>query len=566
MVKKNRTLFFILLISLHFIAFNSCKQTNNPYQIEKDIVVSKAGISTAHPSATSIGVDILKKGGNSIDAAIAVQFALAVCYPVAGNIGGGGFMVYRDENGEAITLDFREKAPLLATEKMYQDEKGEIIKGLSTEGILAVGVPGSVAGMEAAFEKYSKLKNWEILVQPAVELAENGFKLTANQAKNLNSSKEKFIRNNPNLESPFTQSTPHKEGDLFIQKELANTLRQILKNKAKGFYSGEIGSTLVAQMKASGGLITQNDLDSYESKWRNPISFEYKDYTIHSMPPPSSGGIILAQLFNAVDDHQFQGFHSTEDMHIIIEAEKRAYSDRAHFMGDADFFPIPVDELTSKEYMDIRMSNFSSEMASLSDSIEHGTIESEETTHFSIVDEYGTAVSLTTTLNGAYGSKVIADGGYLLNNEMDDFSSRVGFPNMYGLVGAEVNKIEPEKRMLSSMTPTIIEYKGELFMVIGTPGGSTIITSVFQACINVMEYEMPMAEAIHSCRFHHQWKPKEVFYEQDCLNNKVIEGLKEKGHDLKTRSAIGRMEGILVTKKGYEIAADNRGDDHAAGY
>jgi gamma-glutamyltranspeptidase/glutathione hydrolase len=566
MMKKNQLKLLILCVSLQFITFSSCKNTQNNYVITKSTLGENGGIATAHPIASEIGIDVLKKGGNAVDAAIAVHFALAVVYPAAGNIGGGGFMVYRTNSGEKFALDFREKAPLAAAENMYQDDEGNIIKDLSTEGALAVGIPGAVKGMEAAFNKFSKLKNWNSLIEPSIKLAKEGFRLTRKQAKHLNDSKEKFIKNNPGLESPFTSERIYFEGDLFIQVELANTLTSIKDKGADGFYRGEVAENLVESVGEAKGIITMEDLARYDVAWRDVISFDYKDYTIHSMPPPSSGGILLAQLFNALESHEFMGFHEEKDIQIIVEAERRAYADRAHFMGDADFVDVPIAELISKEYMKNRMADFTFEKASEVDDIEHGYIESEETTHFSIVDKDGNAVSLTTTLNAAYGSKFIAKGGYLLNNEMDDFSSKVGHPNLYGLVGAEANKIEPEKRMLSSMTPTIVEKNGQLFMVIGTPGGSTIITSVFQACINVMEYEMNMNDAIQSCRFHHQWKPEEIFYEKACWDNNLIKELAVKNYGLKERSNIGRMEGILKTSSGYEIAADKRGDDHAIGF
>lgn len=566
MMKKNQFKFIFLLICLQFLIISSCKQEIPKYEIVKNTLSKNGGVASAHPLASTVGIDILKKGGNAVDAAIAVHFALAVVYPVAGNIGGGGFMIYRDKDGAKYALDFREKAPLLSTENMYQDQDGNIIKDLSTEGALAVGVPGAVKGMEAAYKRFSKLKNWDLLIEPSIKLAEEGFRLTKAQAKNLNRSKEKFKKINPNITSPFTDEKEYAENDLFIQKDLAQTLKSIQAKGADGFYKGEVALNLVESIQEGKGIISMEDLENYNVSWREVISFDYKDYEISSMPPPSSGGIVLAQLFNAVENHEFHGFHSEKDIQIIVEAERRAYSDRAHFMGDADFVEVPMQKLISKEYMQTRMKDFSFDKASEVEMIDHGTIESEETTHFSIVDKEGNAVSLTTTLNGGYGSKLIAKGGFLLNNEMDDFSSKVGHPNLYGLVGAEANKIEPGKRMLSSMTPTIVEKDGNLFMVIGTPGGSTIITSVFQACVNVMEYNMSINDAIQSCRFHHQWKPEEVFYEKECLNEQVINKLGSKGYVLKERSNIGRMEGILKTNVGYEIAADKRGDDHAEAY
>ena len=566
MTKKKLPLLIVMLVFLLSGLSYSCKNVPKSYVITQSTIGKSGGLATAHPLATEVGVQILKDGGNAVDAAIAVHFALAVVYPRAGNIGGGGFMMYRDKEGEMYALDFREKAPKLATQDMYLDDSQNVINGLSTKGSLAVGVPGAVAGMEAAYERFSQLKDWNKLLEPAISLARNGFPLTALQAENLNKKKSTFQEVNPKSDSPFTNSKTYIEGDLFVQVDLAETLTAIQHSMSEGFYQGQVAEKLVTQMKERGGLITHEDLLAYEAKWRDPITFMYKEYTVHSMPPPSSGGILLAQLFNGVETHEFRGFHSKEDLHRMIEVETRSYADRAHFIGDQDFHPVPVQILTSKSYMAERMSDYDENIASIPDSIYHGNIESEETTHFSIVDKAGGAVSLTTTLNGSYGSALIADGGYLLNNEMDDFSSKVGHPNLYGLVGAEANKIESEKRMLSSMTPTIVEKDGSLYMVIGTPGGSTIITSVFQACINVMEYGMSMTDAIQSCRFHHQWKPSEVYYEEECLNPTIIEQLESMGHNMKSRDPIGRMEGILVTTNGYEITADKRGDNHAMGY
>jgi len=511
--------FYILSITCFVLTLNSCKQTEvEVYERQKYEVYNNAAVATAHPVASKIATDILKQGGNAIDAAIATQFALAVCYPVAGNIGGGGFMVFREKNGKIHTLDFREKAPLSSTETMYQDASGKIIEQLSTKGHLAVGVPGSVDGMYRAFEKFSALKDWKALLQPSITIAEKGFKLTAKQAKNLVSKKADFQEVNDHA-NPFTIENKYNAGDLFIQKDLAQTLRSIADQGRDGFYAGENADLLIAEMNKHGGIITQSDLNKYESIWREPISFNYKYYTIHSMAPPSSGGIILAQLFNVVDGqaiHQW-GFDDPRTIHLMIEAEKRAFADRATHLGDNDFYPVPIDQLINPSYMEERMLDFDPKKASNPDSIFAGNFnESEETTHFSIVDKDGNAVSITTTLNGGYGSKVIVEGGgYLLNNEMDDFSAKVGVPNMYGLVGAEANKIEPEKRMLSSMTPTIVEKAGSLYMVVGTPGGSTIITSVFQTIVNVLEFDMNAGEAVSAARFHHQWK-------QEMANWKLV--------------------------------------------
>lgn len=538
------------------------------YEQNKTLTTKQGMVVTAHPEASKIGLDILKKGGNAIDAAIGVQFALAVCYPIAGNIGGGGFMVFRDKKGAVTTLDFREKAPLASTETMYQDSTGSIIPGLSTLGHLAVGVPGTVDGMVQAFEKYSALKDWKALVQPSVDLAKNGFKLTVQQAENLNGNHSDFKKAN-SKETVFT-SKHFKAGDILKQVELSRTLEAIRDNKRSGFYDGWVAQALVNSSQTNGGIITQADLDKYDSKWIDPITFSYKDYTIHSMPPPSSGGILLHQLFKSVESFPFKsiGFHNPKAIHLIVEAERRAYADRAKHLGDMDFYNVPVDSLTTEAYIKKRMASFDPEKASKSSSIAPGTFkESDQTTHFSIVDKDRNAVSITTTLNGAYGSSaVVENAGFLLNNEMDDFSAKKGHANLYGLIGGEANKIEPEKRMLSSMSPTIVERDGDLYMVVGTPGGSTIITSVFQTILNVIEYGMTVDQAVQSPRFHHQWKPDKIYYEQGSWNTSIKDDLKQKGHTLQERSPIGRVEAILIQDQQLHGAADTRGDDDARGY
>lgn len=569
---KTQKLFQILTITgiIGFLfSFCSCKQDiSNVYQAQKYKVYDNAAAVTAHPVASKIAKDIMLAGGNAVDAAIASQFALAVCYPVAGNIGGGGFMVYRDKEGKVYALDFREKAPAASTETMYQDSNGEIIKDLSTRGHLAVGVPGSVDGMYQAFEKFSEIKDWKKIIQPSIDIAMNGFQLTKKQAKNLNDKKADFQEINQH-NNPFTDAQIYKAGDLFIQKDLAQTLILIRDKGRAGFYEGPNADKLVQEMQNHGGIITVQDLKDYKSEWRDPISFNYKNYTIHSMPPPSSGGILLAQLMESIEPYPISswGYHDPKSIHLMTEAEKRAFADRAIHMGDSDFYPVPINQLIDPNYIQDRMSNFNPNQATDLTLIDAGTFkESEETTHFSIVDQEGNAVSITTTLNGGFGSKVIVEGaGYLLNNEMDDFSAKVGVPNMYGLVGAEANKIEPGKRMLSSMTPTIVEKDGSLFIVVGTPGGSTIITSVFQTIVNIIEYDMNAGDAVNALRFHHQWKPEELFYEKEAFSESTISDLESKGHVLKSRSSIGRVEAIVIKNGKLEAGADNRGDDHVEG-
>lgn len=559
------TLFTILLLI-------SCKNdiVRPVYELDKSIMVDTAAVVSAHPLASQIGADILRSGGNAIDAAIAVQFALAVCYPVAGNIGGGGFMIYRDNQGQSYALDYREKAPLKAYPDMYLDSLGNVIKDKSLYGHLASGVPGSVDGMVSAFERFSALKDWSALLNPAIALAENGFKITKRQAKNLNNKQEDFAKYN-DFTTAFNSQENWKAGDVLVQKNLAKTLTAIRDNRRDGFYSGPVAELIVAEMNKTDGIITLEDLEQYESVWREPIKGNYNGMSVISMPPPSSGGACLLQLLEMVEHQGIDSlaFQSPEAIHLMVEAERRAYADRAKHMGDADYYDVPLAQLIDSAYIVSRMSNFSPDSASISEDIMAGSFkESEQTTHFSIVDKDGNAVSITTTINTGYGSKVVVEGaGFLLNNEMDDFSAKPGEPNFFGLIGAEANKIEPGKRMLSSMTPTIIEQDGELKLVVGTPGGSTIITSVFQTILNIFTFDMTATNAVHAPRFHHQWKPDQVFLEDDALDTNTKNALLNMGHELKARGKIGKVEAIQVKPDGtLEAVADIRGDDHAVGY
>ena len=555
MKKGNFLLLFIL------IAIQGFAQTN----YKNGLVVS------AHPEASKVGVDILKKGGNAIDASVAVQFALAVVYPNAGNIGGGGFLVYRDHKGNIDALDYREKAPLAAKEDMYWGEDGNVITELSLYGQLAAGVPGTVDGMVKAHQKYGKL-SWNELLQPAIDLAAKGFPITQMQADELNEKFENFKKYNPSS-NPFTLKNNWKKGDLFVQSDLANTLKLIQQKGRKGFYEGRVANLIVKEMKRGNGIISKKDLKNYQSVWRTPVSGEYKGYKVISMPPPSSGGIALISLFQSVEKYPLKewGFQSEKSVQVMVEAERRVYADRAEHLGDPDFIHVPQAQLLNKAYNVNRMNDFSFERASKSSEIKAGEIigkESMETTHYSIVDKDGNAVSVTTTLNGSYGSLVVVDGaGFLLNNEMDDFSVKPGTPNLYGLVGGKANAIAPAKRMLSSMSPSILEKDGKLYMVVGTPGGSTIITSVFQTILNVLEFGMTMQEAVAAPRFHHQWLPDRIDVEPNAISNEVRNSLKIKGYELKDRQPYGRVEGILVNADGtYQAGADPRGDDKAEGY
>ncbi len=575
-----------LTVLLPVLFFVTCKQNTPTHAISledkiiKKAIAQKAGIASAHPLASQIGLEILKNGGNAIDAAIATQFALAVCYPVAGNIGGGGFMVIRMADGTADALDFREMAPSAAHKDLYLDSDGNVIKGLSTYGHMASGVPGSVAGMIAAFDKYSKLKDWSALLQPSIQLAAEGVELTTREARMLNNYKERFVKANTRP-IRFTQATDWQQGDILKQPELAKVLTAVSQEGFDGFYDGWVADSIVAEMERGEGIISHEDLSNYKAKWRKPLIGDYKNHTIISMPPPSSGGIALQQLLGSIEPYDIgsYGFHTPEAVHLMIEAERRVYADRATHLGDSDYYDVPLQGLIQDVYNQDRMSSFDPNAASVSDDIKAGTPapnESEETTHFSIVDEYGNAVSVTTTINTGYGSKVVVGGaGFFLNNEMDDFSAKPGVPNFFGLIGNEANSIQPGKRMLSSMTPTIVaDNNDELMIVVGTPGGSTIITSVFQTIVNIIDFGMDATDATQSCRFHHQWLPDMTFYEPDCFATPLMDTLTAMGHKLQSRAEltggnglIGKIETILVRDDGtLEVAADRRADDTALGY
>ncbi|MDH1882971.1 gamma-glutamyltransferase [Empedobacter falsenii] len=552
-------------ISFIIVSFFAIIQLNAQESYKNGVVV------TAHPEASKVGVEILKKGGNAIDASIAVQFALAVVYPNAGNIGGGGFLVYRDAKGKTDALDYREKAPLKASEDMYWDKNGNAITDLSLYGQFAAGVPGTVDGMVKAHEKYGKL-NWKELVQPAINLAQKGFKITKQQASELTNKHNDFVKYNSKTNA-LTSKSSWKEGDLLIQKDLANTLKLIQQKGRAGFYEGKTADLIVKEMKRGNGIISHEDLKEYQSVWRTPVSGNYKGLKVISMPPPSSGGIALVSLFQSIEDYPINkwGFQADSTIQVMVEAERRVYADRAEHLGDPDFIKVPQKQLLDKSYNVNRMKDFSFDKATPSSAIKAGKIigkESMETTHYVIVDKDGNAASVTTTLNNSYGSLVVVEGaGFLLNDEMDDFSVKPGTPNLYGLVGGKANAIEPSKRMLSSMTPSILEKDGKLFMVVGTPGGSTIITSVFQAILNVVDFGMTMQEAVAAPRFHHQWLPDQIDYEPNAISENVRESLKQKGYTLKERKPYGRVEGILVNSdKTYQAGADPRGDDKAVGY
>jgi gamma-glutamyltranspeptidase/glutathione hydrolase len=525
----------------------------------------------AYPDAAQAGLNILKKGGNAVDAAVAVQFALAVTLPEAGNIGGGGFMVYRSAKGDANTLDFREKAPGMASQNMYLDSAGNVIPGMSLSTHQASGVPGSVDGMVEAHHKYGHLK-WEELVQPAIDLARNGFKITKRLASDLNRNSAEFRKLNAG-KSYLIKDSLWQEGDLLIQEDLAKTLELIRDKGRAGFYEGTVADQIVNEMQSGNGFISKADLQNYHAVWRKALTGNYKGYKIITMPPPSSGGVALLQLLQSVEKYPLSkwGFNRDSTVQLVVEAERRVYADRSEYLGDPDFYKVPVDSLLKPAYNALRMSSFTWDKATPSTSIQPGKLagyESDQTTHYSIVDRDGNAVAITTTLNGGFGSKIFVKGaGFLLNNEMDDFSAKPGVPNMFGLVGGKANNIQPGKRMLSSMTPTIVEKEGKLFMVVGTPGGSTIITSVFQTILNVIEFNQSMQRAVDSKRFHHQWLPDVVYVEKDAIDSATCLKLEQKGYKIIDGGPSGRVDAILKTKWDYyEGGADPRGDDTKLGW
>lgn len=560
----NRVIILLVVVMLAGCSANEQKKT------KEGLVASKAIVVSAHPLASNVGLAILKRGGNAVDAAIATQLALAVVHPAAGNIGGGGFMVTRLNDGQVFSLDYREKAGAKASRDMYLGEAGEVNSEQSKSGHLASGVPGTVAGLAASHEKLGSLP-WKELVQPAIELARNGFILTEKEAGGLNEIQEDLRTLNTVSPDAWLRST-WNPGDTIRNEDLAVTLELIRDLGAAGFYSGKTADNLVAEMNRGKGILTHQDLLDYKAVWRTPLVGTYKGLKVITMPPPSSGGVALLQLLRSVEPYPIAewGHQTTKTVHLMVEAERRVYADRATHLGDPDFFNVPVARLTSQLYVDERMKSFNPLKATPSDSVLAGDIsyETEQTTHLSVVDEKGNAVAVTTTLNGGYGSRVVVGGsGFLLNNEMDDFSVKPGVPNMFGAIGGEANKIEPGKRMLSSMTPTILEKDGNLLMVVGTPGGTTIITSVFQTILNVVEHGMTMQEAVEAKRFHHQWRPEEIFPEENAFDEETLTELKSMGHTIKPRRGIGRVDAILVRKEGgLEGGADPRGDDFAAGY
>jgi gamma-glutamyltranspeptidase/glutathione hydrolase len=545
------------------------------YSIQKTAFVNHGAVVSAHPLASYAGLTMLQQGGNAFDAAIATQLALAVVYPAAGNIGGGGFMVAHLATGKNLAVDFREKAPAAATRDMYLDSAGNARTDLSQNGHLASGVPGTIAGI---FEelRYAKLPIAK-LIQPAIDLADKGFAISDAEARSLNGTQSAFRKYNTLL-PVFIRESGWKAGDTLIQKDLAQTLIRIRDKGAKGFYEGETARLILEEMQRGKGIITEKDLRDYTAKTREATVFPYRGYTVVTMPLPSSGGVVLQQMLKMVEPQPLgqYGFESVKAVHLMTEVERLAYADRAQYLGDRDYYSVPVKTLTSEAYLRRRMAEFQPDKAGNSTAISAGVLnpKSEETTHLDVVDNEGNAISITTTLNGGYGSRVVVGGaGFFLNNEMDDFSVKPGVPNMYGAVGAEANAIAPGKRMLSSMTPTIVLDKGEkgkVYLVVGTPGGTTITTSVFQTLVDIIDFGLSTEDAVNKPKFHHQWQPDELFVEP-AFPAYTREQLTNMGYKVVQRGSIGRTEVIRIIpgqdgSHKIEAVGDDRGDDTALGY
>jgi gamma-glutamyltranspeptidase/glutathione hydrolase len=573
-----KKILFLFLIVTN--ACNNIKQAQSAlgridpynYTSQKKIECENGAVASAHPLASKVGIEIMKQGGNAMDAAIATQLALAVVYPNAGNLGGGGFTVAKLSDGKEIAIDYRESAPAKGGRDMYLDSAGNADTDKSMYGHLASGVPGTVAGLFSS-HKYAKL-NFEKLIAPAIELAENGFAISEREAKSLNNLQDDIKQYNTVI-TVFVKEIPWEVGDTLIQKDLANTLKRIRDKGQAGFYEGETAKLIVEEMNRGKGIISYDDLKNYQAKDRVPHVFTYKGYKIIGMPMPSSGGLLLHQMMKMIEDKNIasMGFHSAEAVHLMTEVERRAFADRGRYMGDADFYKVPASQLSSDDYLKEKMKNFSAEKASISKDITHGVVagyESEETTHLSVADKDGNVVAVTTTLNNSYGGRTVVGGaGFFLNDEMDDFSVKPGVPNMYGAIGGIANSIQPGKRMLSSMTPTIVLKDDKPFLVVGTPGGTTIPTSVFQTLVNILEFNLSTEDAVYKPKFHHQWLPDTLNLEKGFPPDIKLK-LESMGHFTKERSGIGRTEVIKLNyangKMKIEAIADNRGDDSAEGW
>ena len=559
----------LLSVILLLFLIPVCLPAQDPasYRIVKNQSGRNGMVVSAHPLASEAGISILQKGGNAFDAAIAVQFALAVVYPQAGNLGGGGFLVARFSDGKLLALDFRETAPAAATPKMFLDSSGNPVPWRSLKGPLASGVPGTVDGIFATLP-HARLPLKE-LVEPAINLARKGFRITRREAESLNRNRENFLKHNQ-FPVAFVKNTPWKEGDILRQPDLAVTLEKIREGGRDSFYCGSTAHAIEQVMKQKGGIITRQDLKNYHTVERKPDTFSYRGYKVITMPLPSSGSFILRQVLSILSWYPVRnyGFASSAAIHLMAEAERRSYADRARYLGDPDFIHVPIALLTDPEYLKKRMENYSPERATPSSAVSYSLAdETTETTHFSVIDAEGNAVSVTTTLNGSYGCFVVVPGrGFLLNNEMDDFSTKPGFPNAYGALGGKANAIEPGKRMLSSMSPTILLSGNKPFLILGSPGGTTIPTTVLQVIVNVIDFGMPLKEAVFAPRFHHQWMPDQIVMEKG-FPQKTLQELKKKGHHISQARALGSVNAIMVHADGtYEGVGDRRGDNSVASY
>jgi gamma-glutamyltranspeptidase/glutathione hydrolase len=570
-IVRTMTLVFVLVLTSNLMAqpFLKAHPHINPYQYEivKEKSFDNGAVTSAHPLASMVGAAMMQDGGNAFDAAIATQLSLAVVFPGAGNIGGGGFMLARKVNGELIGIDYREAAPAKASRDMYLDEQGNPIDGKSTRGSSASGIPGSIAGMIST-HAYAKLP-FAKLIEPAIEFAEFGYVISEREAKGLNADRANFLKYS-SAPSAFTQKEVWKAGDTLIQPELAATLKRIQAKGLAGFYEGATAEYIVKEMQHSGGYVGLEDLKNYKPKFRKPLEFDYRGHHVISFAPPSSGGILIAQMMQMIAPFNVEkmGLNTLASVNLMVESQRRAYADRAEHMGDPDYWKVPTKTLISNSYAQARMSDYKEGVAGSSKITVAGQAhESEQTTHLSVIDKEGNMVAITTTLNDTYGNKtIVAGAGFLLNNEMDDFSIKPGVPNMYGALGGEANSIQPGKRMLSSMTPTLVTVKGKPYISIGTPGGTTIPNQVYEGLVNIIDHKMTIKQAIDATRFHHQWIPDVLALESDFPED-IEAGLKNMGYKTIRRGKFGRMDGILISGDGKRMAAgDKRGDDSVAGY
>jgi len=539
-----------------------------------EAIYGKTGIVTSRSAlASAAGLEIMKAGGNAVDGAVATAFTLAVTYPSAGNLGGGGFAVVRLADGKVVTLDHRETAPASASRDMYLDPEGNIIKNLSTASHKATGTPGSVDGLITLLETYGSLSIKQVIA-PAIRLAEKGFPLSHDLARQFNKVLKKMEQYPESVKTFSKNGAPYEEGDIWRQPELAKTLERIADNGRDGFYKGKTADLIVAEMQRGNGEITLNDLANYKSVWRKPVNGTYRGYDIYGMGPPSSGGALVIQMLNMMEayDVSAMGFGSAKVIHLMVEAERRAYADRAEHLGDPDYYDVPIAKLINKSYAAQRFSDFNSDKASKSENIGAGywPDESPETTHLSVYKE-GVMVALTTTLNSDYGNKIIVqDAGFLLNNEMDDFSIKENSPNQFNVTGREANSIAPGKRMLSSMSPTLVLKDGKPFLITGSPGGSTIITTALQVIVNVIDHGMSIDDAVSLPRFHHQWQPDRIIFGKYGISPDTLEVLKKMGHiELKEASrarGIGDANSIMITDSVISGIKDPRNEGAALAY